>query len=75
MDMVTQVQTLNEAVCISQSTDTLGKCINTTILSSAMGKIVRQTECFSIGMTTSLREEKLWIQIGLVSHPAHVEGR
>ena len=38
MGTVTQVQILDDAVCISQSTDTLGKGMNPTILPPAMGK-------------------------------------
>ena len=38
MDTLTQVQILNEAVCISRSANTLEKGISLTILSPAMGK-------------------------------------
>ena len=38
MDTATRVQTLDEADCISQSTNTLGKGMNPIILSPAMGK-------------------------------------
>ena len=38
MDIVTQVQILDEAVCISYSTNTIEKDINSTILPTAMGK-------------------------------------
>ena len=38
MDMVTQVQILDKAVCISHSANTLGKGMNPTILSPAMSK-------------------------------------
>ena len=47
MDTATWVHILDEIVCISQSADTLGKGMNPTILSSAMGKIVEQTRLFS----------------------------
>ena len=36
--------------------------MNPIILPSAMGKIVGQTEFFSLGEATSLEEGKLWIQ-------------
>ena len=36
--------------------------MNPIILSPAMGKIVGQTEFFSLGEGTSLGEGKLWIQ-------------
>ena len=38
MDTATRVQILDEADCISHSTNTLGKGMNLIILSSAMGK-------------------------------------
>ena len=38
MDMVTQVQILDEADCISYSTNTLGKGMNPIILPPAIGK-------------------------------------
>ena len=60
--MATRVQYLDEAVCISDSTNTLGKGMNPTTLPPAMGKIVEQTEHFNLGMATSLGEGKLWIQ-------------
>ena len=45
--------------CISQSTKTHGKGMNTIILPPAMGKIVGQTRFFSLGEATSLGEGKL----------------
>ena len=39
MDIVTRVQFLDKTVCISHSTNTLGKGMNPTILPSAMGKL------------------------------------
>ena len=47
------------AVCISQSANTLGQCMNPTILSPVM---VEQTRLFNFGVATVLREGKLWIQ-------------
>ena len=58
MDTATQVQILNEAVCILQSTNTLGKGMNLIILSPVMGKIVVPTGPFSLGMATYLGEGK-----------------
>ena len=45
--------------CISRSTNTLGKGMNSIILPPAMGKIVGQTGSFSLGEATSLGEGKL----------------
>ena len=53
---------LGEAVCISLSADTIGKCMNPTALPLAIGKIVGQTELFSLGMPTALREENFEIK-------------
>ena len=50
---------LDQAVCISHCIKTLGKNMNTTILPPAIGKIVGQTEFFSLGWTFDLREGKL----------------
>ena len=44
------------------STKTIGKGMNPTILLSAMGKIAEKTELFSLSMATGLGEGKLWIQ-------------
>ena len=38
MESETRVQYLDEAVCISQSTNTFGKGMNPTILAQAIGK-------------------------------------
>ena len=38
INTVTQVQILDDAVCISQRANTLGKCTDPTILPPAMGK-------------------------------------
>ena len=38
MDTVTQIQVLGEAVCISHSTNTIGKSLNPTFLSLIIGK-------------------------------------
>ena len=54
-----ELKFLNEAVCISQSTNTVGKGMNQTILFTVMSKIVGQVILFSLGITTSLREGKL----------------
>ena len=53
---------ISEKICISNSTNTLGKGMNPIILPPAMGKIVGQTRFFSPGEATSLGEGKLWIQ-------------
>ena len=82
MDMATQVQILDEADCISQSTNTLGKGMNPIILPPAMGKIVGQAGFVSLGEATSLGEGKtsvfkpvkLRLKIDLVSYPAQAEG-
>ena len=62
MDTPTQVQILDEVVCISRNTNTQQKGMNLAILPPATGKIVGQTEYFSLGRATSLGEEKLRIQ-------------
>ncbi len=62
MDTVTQVQILDEAVCISHSANILGKTMYPTIPSPAMGKIVRQAGVFSLSMVTSLGEGRLRIK-------------
>ena len=59
MGMATRVQILDKAIGISHSINTLEKGMNPTILSSSMGKIVKQTGLFSLGMRTSLGEGKL----------------
>ena len=59
MDTVTRVQILDETDCISRSTNTLGKGMNSIILPPAMGKIVGQTRFFSLGEATSLEKGKL----------------
>ena len=59
MDTATRVQILDEADCISYSTNTLGKGMNPVILPPSMGKIVGQTGFFSLGEATSLGEGKL----------------
>ena len=48
--------------CISHSASTFGKGMNPTCLPPAMGKMLKQTELFSLGMVISLEEEKLRIQ-------------
>ena len=71
MDTVTQVQILDEAVCISHNANTLGRYESNYL---AIREIARQTGLFSLDMATSLGEGKLWIQFCLkidhVSHPA-----
>ena len=52
-------QIQDETDCISHSTSTLGKGMNTIIIPPAMGKIVGQTRFFSLGEATSLVEGKL----------------
>ena len=61
MDTVTQVQILDEAVCVSHNSITFGKGMNLTVLHLGMGKITGQTKLFTIGMACSLGERKLWI--------------
>ena len=59
MDIVTQVHILNKAVCISHSTSTLGKDMNSIILSPAMDKKVGQSGLFNFGIVTDLEERTL----------------
>ena len=49
MDMATQVQILDKAVCLSPCTNALRKDINPFLLTAGMGKIVGQTGFFSRG--------------------------
>ena len=78
MDTATRVQILEEADCISLSTNTLWKGMNPIILPPA---IVGQTVFFSLGEATSLEEGnsefkpvKLRLKTDLVSYPARAEG-
>ncbi len=59
MDTATRVQILNEADCISHSTNTLEKGMNPIILPSA---IVGHTGFLSLGEATSLGEGNPWIE-------------
>ena len=54
MDTVTQVQIMDNAVCISHNIYTLGKRMKPTIFPP-----VGQTVLFKLGMATSLGKEKL----------------
>ena len=58
MNTATRVQILGETDCVSHSI-TLGNGMNPIILPPAMGKIVGQTEFFSLGEATSLGEGKI----------------
>ena len=49
-DKRTTVQIMDEAVCISLSTNALTKLLNPTILPPAMDKEVRQTGGFNLGL-------------------------
>ena len=57
--MATWVRILDSAVWIWQSSNTNGKGMNPTILSSAMVKQGDQTGLFNFGMSTNLGEGKL----------------
>ena len=78
MDTANWVQIPDKAVCISQSANTLGKDMNPTILPLATGKIVGQTNFFSVGIATNPEKGKLYkpvvlhLRIDLVSHLACV---
>ena len=58
MDTPTQVQILDELVCISNCVNTLWKGMSQTLPPQAWDKI-GQTELFKLGMATSRREGKL----------------
>ena len=62
MDMTNQVQILDKAVSISQSTKIFGKGMNPTILPPAMGKILSQNRLFNLVMATSLEKGNIVIQ-------------
>ena len=53
------VQILDESVCISHGSNTLGKVINPNILLPDIGKIVGKTGLFNLSMATDSREGKL----------------
>ena len=57
--VIVVVQILDEADCISHSTNTIGKGMDPIILPPAMGKIAGQTRFVSFGEATSLGEGKL----------------
>ena len=75
MDPATRVQILDEAVCISHSSNTLEKCINQTIPS-----IVGQTDSLTLVWQPVKKEisefkpVKIRLKIDLVSQPARAEG-
>ena len=66
MDLTNWVQFLHKGVCISFCTRTLGKGMNSSLLPTSYEWIVGQTWLFSLGMTTSLGEGKLWIQTVII---------
>ena len=80
MDIASIVKTLEEAVCISCSTNTFKK--HDSICSpSSFVYILGQIGFFKLGIATCLEEGKLWIQtaklclkIDLVLHSAYAEG-
>ena len=49
MNTATRVQILDDADCVLQNTNTIGKDMNLIILTPAMGKTIGQTEIFSLG--------------------------
>ncbi len=80
MDTETRVQILDEADCISHSTNTLRKGMNLIILHPAMGKqsgrlgssaLVRQLVLEK--ENSELKPVKLCLKIELVSYPGRVE--
>ena len=50
MDYMNQVQTLNEAVCISLCANSLKKGMNPSLLTPTIGKIINQTEFFNLSL-------------------------
>ena len=59
MDLATWIQTVDKAVYISLSVNTLLKVMNSSLLSTLRN---RQIEHFSLDTVTNLREGKHWIQ-------------
>ena len=59
MDIANRVQILDEAVCISHSTNTFRKGSNPTILLLTKSKMVGQSGLFNVGMTSGLGERIL----------------
>ena len=81
METTTRVQILDQANCISHSTNTLGKGMNPIIFPPAMGK--QQGRLGSTALVRQLIQEKenselkpvkLRLKIDLVSYPARAEG-
>ena len=75
MGLVTRVQTLYEAVCISHRINTLRKSIMQIIL---IRNFCINSEFFNFDMTLDLREKKtkfrlvaIRLKIDLVRYPAH----
>ena len=75
MDTVTTVQTLDEAVFISNSTHTLMKGMNPTTLPPAMGKIVGQTgQPIWEKENSEFKPVKLCLEIDIALRSARTEG-
>ena len=72
-DNVSQIQILDETVCVSLSANVLKKGMNPSVL-------VGEAEPFSFGMETGLEKNfelksaVLCLKIGLALHPASCEG-
>ena len=58
MDTANRIQISDKALCISNRANILGKYMNLSILSPAMGKIVGQDGLYNYCMATSLGELK-----------------
>ena len=75
MDMTTQIQILQKNVCISHSTNTLGKGMNLNILHSAMGRFGSLTLIWQKKKEKSnFNPAKLLLKVYLESNPVHGEG-
>ena len=76
--MVTRVQILTEAVCISHSANTSGERYESNYSLSTYVQIVGQIELFNFDMATCLKENselkpvKLSLKSDLVLHPARL---
>ena len=79
MDMATWFEIRDEATCISQSTKPLGKGMNPTILSPAMGKgklgsLILVWQLVEEKENSKFKPVKLCLKTDIVSHAAHGEG-
>ncbi len=59
MDMMTRVQILNEAVCISHDANTLGKVWNSTIVNLAINKLYEKLHSLILAIEYVKKKENI----------------